>query len=442
MGGRNSKRSVDITASPPKEATEENGAVATEEGAGAACKLEKATENVENVKATLNGDATHTKAQSLPPATPTPPQCTVPYCSLCLEAKVLGKDYIAHDETPTQNGTESPAKTTEPETPVKAEEATPETVTTPEKAEEVTSPVTSPDEKTADEGEKTSEKPEKKEKKKNKIIKTLRSLSFSRKAKPDKTPVTSPTSKEESEKTEENAETPAKTEELASPLTSVIEEAGAAAATAVTKVEETLTEVKNEVVTVCEKVTKEVSEKVEAVVEKVEAVVEKKSEPEKVPEVKTETAPASAPAEEVPPPLPASPPPTEIPSPTPVAPSETIKNVVNEHQQQDNEEMNGGGESLAELTPEENGEKPLLNGDHDHSGTNGFDSDKEIKAPTSDKVEEELSSKVESLKLANSEDLPEISSNEAQASSKNEKKKKKGGKKKNAEKKSQGQTAK
>ncbi|XP_018906797.2 uncharacterized protein [Bemisia tabaci] len=391
MGGRNSKRSVDITASPPKEATEENGAVATEEGAGAACKLEKATENVENVKATLNGDATHTKAQSLPPATPTPPQCTVPYCSLCLEAKVLGKDYIAHDETPTQNGTESPAKTAEPETPVKAEEATPETVTTPEKAEEVTSPVTSPDEKTADEGEKTSEKPEKKEKKKNKIIKTLRSLSFSRKAKPDKTPVTSPTSKEESEKTEENAETPAKTEELASPLTSVIEEAGAAAATAVTKVEETLTEVKNEVVTVCEKVTKEVSEKVEAVVEKVEAVVEKKSEPEKVPEVK---------------------------------------------------EMNGGGESLAELTPEENGEKPLLNGDHDHSGTNGFDSDKEIKAPTSDKVEEELSSKVESLKLANSEDLPEISSNEAQASSKNEKKKKKGGKKKNAEKKSQGQTAK
>ncbi|XP_072160479.1 uncharacterized protein [Bemisia tabaci] len=357
MGGRNSKRSVDITASPPKEATEENGAVATEEGAGAACKLEKATENVENVKATLNGDATHTKAQSLPPATPTPPQCTVPYCSLCLEAKVLGKDYIAHDETPTQNGTESPAKTAEPETPVKAEEATPETVTTPEKAEEVTSPVTSPDEKTADEGEKTSEKPEKKEKKKNKIIKTLRSLSFSRKAKPDKTPVTSPTSKEESEKTEENAETPAKTEELASPLTSVIEEAGAAAATAVTKVEETLTEVKNEVVTVCEKVTKEVSEKVEAVVEKVEAVVEKKSEPEKVPEVK---------------------------------------------------EMNGGGESLAELTPEENGEKPLLNGDHDHSGTNGFDSDKEIKAPTSDKVEEELSSKVESLKLANSEDLPEI----------------------------------
>ncbi|XP_018906799.2 uncharacterized protein [Bemisia tabaci] len=288
MGGRNSKRSVDITASPPKEATEENGAVATEEGAGAACKLEKATENVENVKATLNGDATHTKAQSLPPATPTPPQCTVPYCSLCLEAKVLGKDYIAHDETPTQNGTESPAKTAEPETPVKAEEATPETVTTPEKAEEVTSPVTSPDEKTADEGEKTSEKPEKKEKKKNKIIKTLRSLSFSRKAKPDKTPVTSPTSKEESEKTEENAETPAKTEELASPLTSVIEEAGAAAATAVTKVEETLTEVKNEVVTVCEKVTKEVSEKVEAVVEKVEAVVEKKSEPEKVPEVKVE----------------------------------------------------------------------------------------------------------------------------------------------------------
>lgn len=63
------------------------------------------------------------------------------------------------------------------------------------------------------------------------------------------------------------------------------------------------------------------------------------------------------------------------------------------------QEMNGGGESLAELTPEENGEKPLLNGDHDHSGTNGFDSDKEIKAPTSDKVLRLLSSHLINLSV-------------------------------------------
>lgn len=396
MGARQSKRSVDISATPPKKGAEENGGVATEDGS--VKLIEKATENVENVKATLNGDATHTEQQ----------------------------------EIPIVNGTESPSKT-EPETPVKAEEATPETVTTPEKVEspeEVTSPVTSPDEKTPEDGDKTSEKPEKKKRKDSKIMKTLRSLSFSKKSKPVKTPVTSPSAEEKSEKSEENATEANKSEDPASPL-AVIDETGAA-----TKVEEPATEAKKEELSVCDIAKKEITGKVEAVLETVTNTIETKVT-ELVSEIKTEIAPA---VEEVPPPLPASPPPTEIPTPV-VAATETIKNIVNDHQQQEVEEMNGGGESLAEMTPEVEENPVLVNGDHAvTNGTNGIDAiDEEIKAPSSDKVEEDLSSKMESLKMQVAEDLPEISS---QGSTKNEKKKKKGGKKKNAEKKSQGQTAK
>ncbi|BES94779.1 Hypothetical protein NTJ_07588 [Nesidiocoris tenuis] len=361
MGARHSKRSVDISAASKKDNTESN----SEEKLG---KIE------EPEVAKQNGTTTPRPDES--------------------------KDAGGEATTAEMNGEESEKKDD------KAEKKTEETPEKKEEGKENKEPQTpespaedskSPDAKSPEDGKKTEKK--KKDKKKW----SIRSISFSRK---DKTKPNM--SKEDSitndlakvadavaevvedenaskEKKEETTATPPADEEktapLASPLSGAISSIASAASSVAEevkdKVEEKKEEFKSAVVSKTEETIEEgsaiIQKSVEEVVEKTSSVVESVSSSitttitessqvitsstqmvQEILEIKSEETPA--------PPLPASPPPTEAPPPTPIVLT-----------QPEHEEMNGGGEGMAEM-PEENGigsdgkidddeeEMPKLNG--------------------------------------------------------------------------------
>ncbi|KAF6210156.1 hypothetical protein GE061_013258 [Apolygus lucorum] len=338
MGARNSKRSVDISAASKKDKPESNSAE----------KLER-IEEPEIAK--QNGTTTPRPEESQ-------------------EASGDATTQVNGDDTSETKESDDKAEKKDDETE-KKEPQTPESP-----VEEAKSP--------------EEEKSEKKKKDKSKKKWSFRSISFSRKdkTKPNMSKddsITSDLSKvadavaevvegETAAVTEENKEEvkPAvagedkkkeeEKEPLAAPLTSALSSIAAAATTAVEeikeKVEEKKEEVKSEVVTKGEEIIEEgksvVQKTLEQVVEKTSSFVESSTSSvittvtessqiitsssqviQEVMEIKSEESPA--------PPLPASPPPTEAPPPTP--------NVVS---QPEPEEVNGGGEGMAEM-PEENG---------------------------------------------------------------------------------------
>lgn len=346
MGARQSKRSVDISSTPKKEKLE----------GGQEEKLEKIEEGDVKVQ---NGTAPHAEGK---PQEPTEENAT--------------------DQTETVEPTEKPAVT-------EAGDATPAPAAATEngEAEKKEEGATTPDEKKSEEQAKPEDKSEKKKKEKTKKKWSFRSISFSKKDKskpsmsreesksndlakeaPVPEEATTKSGSEETSPSEPEAATPAvdeaakeivpptetKTEEtsIISDIKSAVCSLTSAAESEGTKiVEETkvvTTEAKEAINTIVEAGSKLIESGSKLIESGTKMVVEESKTTtitESASIIKTSTKTIEIVEETIAPPLPASPPPTEAPPPTPVAPQPA---------QHEHEEMNGGGESMAEM-PEENG---------------------------------------------------------------------------------------
>lgn len=358
MGARQSKRSVDISATPKKDA----------EGEQSAERLEKLEEG--DVIKVQNGNAPHAETPTQETAEDGTGEKKAEPAAVNEKGEAAGEG----EQATTPAGDAGAASPTTADGEKKEE-----TPTTPEGEQK-------PDDKAKSEEKSADKKKDKKEKSKKKW--SFRSISFSKKDKSKPS-----MSREESKSNDLAKEAPVPEEgavkngsEEASPsdpeaATPAAEEAPKETTVATDEKKEEATpaaslDIKSVVTSlsstaesgvqkVVEETTKLVTEAKEAVSTIVEAgskLVVEESKTTTITEsasiIKTSTKTIEIVEETVAPPLPASPPPTEAPPPTPVAPQPI--------QQHEHEEMNGGGEGMAEM-PEENGlcENEKIDDDHE-----------------------------------------------------------------------------